>query len=124
MEMADNDDPGVPDLSPPGPFNPVFLAANVKLQRPLSRRSKGPGLLIFLPDQDHRTQQARKTLDPVPLQKWAEEGFAVVEVTIDGAGSLPARDVLNVEDACERAVEALTASPDCMSDGHVGVIGR
>ena len=112
------------DLSPLQPFNPVFLAANVRLQRPLSRRGKGPALIIFLPDQDHRPPASKTTLDPAPLQKWAEEGFAVAEVTIGGLAPSPTRDVLSVQDACERSAAALNALPECTSDGQVGVIGR
>ena len=123
MGMAVNDGLSASDLSSPEPFSPVFLAANVKLQRPLSRRGKGPGLLIFLPDQGHRPPASKKILDPAPLQKWAEEGFAVAEVTIGGTAPFPTRDVLNVQDACERSTAALNALPECTSDGEVGVIG-
>lgn len=122
--MAANDDQGVSNLSVVEPFNPVLLSANVRLQRPLSRRGKGPGLLIFLSAQEHRVPASTKTLEPVPLQKWAEEGFAVVEVTLGEVASRPVRDALNdVHDACETATDALKVLPEC-TNGQVGVIGR
>ena len=46
------------------------------LQPPLSRRGRGPGLILLL-DPYHGSP---KTLDPPPLQKWAEEGYAVAQV--------------------------------------------
>jgi hypothetical protein len=60
-------------------------------------------------------------LDLEPIQKWAEEGFAVVEIRII-TGPLPGRDVLNAPEACEKGVEALRSLPECASG--VGVIGR
>ena len=107
------------------PFNPILLAANVKLQRPLSRRGKGPGILILRPHQKSKFPTPKKTLDPEPLQKWAEEGFAVVEVTIGDVASLPGQDVLNdVQAACERGITALRELSECTLDEKIGVIGR
>lgn len=120
--MAVNDNPGQASLSRVEPFNPAFLAANVRLQRPLSRRGKGPGLVIFIPGQDERASLSKETLDPVPLQKWAEEGFAVVEITVSYRTTHPARDVLNMQDACERGTEALQALPECTFDGKLCAI--
>jgi carboxymethylenebutenolidase len=46
----------------------VSLAANVRLQTPLSRRGKGPGLLIFVLAEYNGAGESSKTLDPEPLQ--------------------------------------------------------
>jgi carboxymethylenebutenolidase len=126
MGMAMNDDPRRANLSLVDAFNPAFLAANVRLQRPLSRRGNGPGLVIFVPEQqeDNRVPAPKKTLDPVPLQKWAEEGFAVIEITIGPKAARRAGDVLSVQDACERGIEALKSLPGCIFEGRLGVIGR
>lgn len=60
---------------------PIRLSANVTLQPPLSRRGSGPALIIFLAaDYISQKENSSKTLDPEPIQKWAEEGFCVVEV--------------------------------------------
>lgn len=59
---------------------PQQVSPHVTLQRPLSRRGRGPGLILVL-DHYASTAKSEKHLDPEPLQKWAEEGFAVVEVS-------------------------------------------
>jgi carboxymethylenebutenolidase len=114
------------NMSPLEASDPVSLASNVKLQRPLSRRGNGPpALIIFVPDLGQRTSPgSKKTLDPAPLQKWAEEGFAVVEVVVGDVASPAARDALSIKDACEKATAALTALPECSSKGKIGAIGR
>jgi carboxymethylenebutenolidase len=97
---------------------PTQLGPNVVLQPPLSRRGKGPALLIITPS-EYRGRDAKdlhKTLDPEPLQKWAEEGFAVVDVKV---GS----NFQTFLDACETGIEALKALPECTFDGKLGAIG-
>ncbi|KAG5654640.1 hypothetical protein H0H81_009888 [Sphagnurus paluster] len=62
---------------------PLFLSEFEVLQPPLSRRGTGPGIILILPppeDLNLRTEGV-KPLDPEPVQKWAEEGFAVAGVT-------------------------------------------
>ena len=60
-------------------MKPQRISSHVTLQAPLSRRGRGPGLVLVL---DHYAEigPSEKYLDPPPLQKWAEEGFAVVQV--------------------------------------------
>jgi carboxymethylenebutenolidase len=61
----------------------IQISSNIVLQPPLSRRGTGPGIVIFLPDPVHLVladQNASKPLDPDPITKWAEEGFAVVAI--------------------------------------------
>ena len=96
---------------------PISVATDVLLQTPLSRRGKGPGLLLIVPNnyQGRISADFNKTLDPEPLQKWAEEGFAVVEVRVEVNGAL---------DTCELAIEALLDLPQCTSEEKVGVIGN
>ncbi|KAF8519735.1 NTF2-like protein [Hysterangium stoloniferum] len=65
----------------------VKLRQNFVLQPPLSRRGHGPGLVAFLPNNipDNTNNSSRDSiptsLDPEPVQKWAEESFAVVGIT-------------------------------------------
>ncbi|KAF8803751.1 hypothetical protein BYT27DRAFT_7195092 [Phlegmacium glaucopus] len=83
----------------------IQISPNIVLQPPLSRRGTGPGIIIFLPDPANivlADQSAGKPLDPDPITKWAEEGFAVVAIT----GS---DEVLLVAEALKRALEALQA---------------
>jgi len=68
--------------------SPIFLGPNVVLQPPLSRRGIGPGLFVFLPDHVTVSSGTTKPLDPDPVTKWAEEGFAVVGVTAPGSTSI------------------------------------
>lgn len=77
-------DPASPDEQPVGlPSAPsINLSHNIVLQPPLSRRGSGPGIIIFLPDPAQlNLGNGDKPLDPEPVQKWAEEGFAVVGIS-------------------------------------------
>jgi hypothetical protein len=97
-------------------FSPSRLADNVTLQTPLSRYGKGPGLLLLVP-KDYKSRPSTdvtKTLDPEPQQKWAEEGFTVVEVKVDPT---------TVEGDFKIGIEALKNLPQCSSYTTVGVIG-
>jgi carboxymethylenebutenolidase len=97
-------------------FKPFRLADNITLQAPLSRFGKGPGLVLLV-SKDYKSRSPTdisKTLDPEPQQKWAEEGFAVVEVKVDPA---------TVEEDFKTAVAALKKLPECASYSTVGVIG-
>ncbi|KAF9451993.1 hypothetical protein P691DRAFT_772602 [Macrolepiota fuliginosa MF-IS2] len=72
------------EQAPPLPSAPLrILAPNIVLQPPLTRRGSGPGVVLFLPDASKlQPRIGPKPLDPEPIQKWAEEGFAVVAVTL------------------------------------------
>lgn len=81
--------PVTPPLPPPSssaPHLPSYpapqeISSHLTLQAPLSRRGHGPGLVLVL---DHYAliEKSEKHLDPPPLQKWAEEGFCVAQVTL------------------------------------------
>ena len=61
------------------PPQPQIITSDITLQAPLSRRGKGPGLVLVL--NHYAAREAKEgCLDPPPLKKWAEEGFAVVQV--------------------------------------------
>ncbi|KAJ7672864.1 hypothetical protein B0H17DRAFT_1083639 [Mycena rosella] len=72
----------------------LTLSEGLVLQPPLTRRGTGPGLIVFLPPESTFESTLNlssksgddRPLDPVPVQKWAEEGFAVVGITT-GQGS-------------------------------------
>ena len=64
----------------PLPNAPVrHISERLSVQPPLSRRGNGPGVLVFLPgpSEEITPSNGQKPLDPAPIQKWAEEGFAV-----------------------------------------------
>ena len=97
-------------------FKPVQISDNVTLQTPLSRLGKGPGLILLV-SRDYNSRSSTditKTLDPEPQQKWAEEGFAVVEVKADPA---------TIEDDFKVGVEALKKLPEAREWSTMGVIG-
>lgn len=95
----------------------VQITPEITVQPPLSRRGTGPGLVLIV-SSDLELGHHEKTLDPPPLQKWAEESFAVAQIIVD------AKSVENISDQITTAVEALGKEPDCSSDGKVGVVGR
>jgi hypothetical protein len=83
---------------------PQIVSPHITLQAPLSRRGKGPGLILVL---DHYAliEKSEKHLDPPPLQKFAEEGFAVVQLLVPGkvedGGEFPLQKVLEVLKGCD-----------------------
>lgn len=108
----------------PGPLPsapPITLSPNAILQPPLSRRGHGPGLILLTPFTTESIKN--ETLDPLPLQKWAEEGYAVVEVRVkheaESEGGL-----WSVGEAVEKGVTALKACDTCDDKGNFGVIGE
>lgn len=83
------------------------LSDNAVLQLPLTRRGTGPGMILFLPapvDLNPRTHN-NQCLDPEPIQKWAEEGFAVVAVTLAQSG-------WSLEEALIKGIDALLAAKE------------
>jgi carboxymethylenebutenolidase len=93
-----------PAVAPAAYPSPQQISPHLTLQPPLSRRGKGPGLILIL---DHYAQieESEKHLDPPPLQKWAEEGFAVVQLLVPGkvedGGEFPLEKALEVLKKCE-----------------------
>lgn len=104
----------------PLPSAPLSVLSETEvLQPPLSRRGTGPGIILILPPSDGlnlKTTGARP-LDPEPVQKWAEEGFAVVGVT-------PVSPDWLVEESLRRSVDALVALNELDNHHKFGVVGR
>ncbi|KAF2622795.1 hypothetical protein BU25DRAFT_415040 [Macroventuria anomochaeta] len=107
--------PSSPPVAPTSYPSPQQISPHLALQPPLSRRGKGPGLILVL---DHYAliEASEQHLDPPPLQKWAEEGFAVAQVLVPG----------KVEDGGEfpldRALEVLKGCEECVFGKGVGVV--
>ena len=108
------------DIEPPVPLPSApsrTLSPNLTLQPPLSRRGHGPGLLIICSDQVTIDEEAaKKSLDPRPLQKWAEEGYAVVRL------GLPLQQHGSVKEQLVRGIEALRDLQECDVKDKVGLI--
>lgn len=112
--MSDVNDPSTAHLL----AKPTALSDGVTLQTPLSRQGSGPGLLILLPGdyQGASSASSKKTLDPEPHQKWAEEGFAVVQVKVT--------NLKQAEEDCILGIKALKDLPQCASFDRIGVVGQ
>jgi carboxymethylenebutenolidase len=94
----------------------VVLGPGITIQPPLSRLGHGPGLIILTPTTSSKSASGPDYLSP--LQKWAEEGFAVVELQVafvDSTGS--------VEKSLDVALDALAECPTC-DRTNVGLIGK
>ncbi|WVQ78500.1 hypothetical protein IAT38_000586 [Cryptococcus sp. DSM 104549] len=97
------------EVEVPLPSEPrVSLASNVIVQPPLTRRGYGPALVLLMPnipdappigDATPTTEQ----IDPEPVQKWAEEGFAVLAVFASKGGA----GEWSVEQALEKGLPEL-----------------
>ncbi|KAG9235173.1 carboxymethylenebutenolidase [Amylocarpus encephaloides] len=85
----------------------VVVAEGIALQPPLSRRGQGPGILTFVPPRPIDPSHAPDHLST--LQKWAEEGFAVVEIDLHAVGSAAA----SLHEVIELAIDALEKCPAC-----------
>ncbi|KAL8365701.1 hypothetical protein RB595_004485 [Gaeumannomyces hyphopodioides] len=89
------------------------IAPNILLQPPLSRRGKGPGLVLVV-DASLPLGHSDKTLDPPPLLKWAEEGYAVAQITLREGGT----DGFHAD--LRTALGALAALDECEQNGEGG----
>ncbi|OAX82049.1 hypothetical protein ACJ72_03606 [Emergomyces africanus] len=113
--MDIQEDPVVPLPS----ARPTQLGPNLTLQPPLSRRGHGPGLLLLLPD-NIPLDNNKETVDPPPLQKWAEEGYAVAKVQIPATAA--ATDGFSVLSAVQQGLEALKGLVECDVKDKFGLI--
>ncbi|KAH7192899.1 uncharacterized protein B0J16DRAFT_66797 [Fusarium flagelliforme] len=102
------------DISkPPAPLpqpKPQAIADGITLLPPLSRLGHGPGLVILHPDSEKHLEITQGV--PSVLVKWAEEGYAVVEIQ---ARALKG-DVLRT------AVEALRGCEGFVNGSKIGLI--
>lgn len=89
------------------------ISSNCTVQPPLSRRGHGPGLILLVPEGLDLTGHS-KTLDPPPLQKWAEEGYAVAQILVS--------DGLDFKAALEDVRQALAKLEECDSGECMGLI--
>ncbi|KAF2132559.1 NTF2-like protein [Dothidotthia symphoricarpi CBS 119687] len=104
--------------APPTPHYPppISISPSLTLQPPLTRRGHGPGLILILDYYAH-IEKSERHLDPPPLQKWAEEGFCVVQILVPGktedGGEFP----------LQRAIDVLGSCGECVDIGEKGGVG-
>lgn len=96
-----------------------LLGDRIITQKPLSRRGRGPGLLLLTPE-NNAARTDRKTLDPEPYQKWAEEGFVVVNVTFPD--HVLETSPIDLESYLETGLQDLKSSPACTDPDKLGLI--
>lgn len=90
--------------------------AVVTIQPPLSRRGHGPGLLILV-EQGINLSKHDTVLDPPPIQKWAEEGYAVAQIVVAPGSNDLANHVAS-------AIESLRGLESCDNKDQFGIIGE
>lgn len=96
------------------------ITAGVVLQPPLSRCGRGPGLVLVRAAGHAESQPNNHTLDPEPLQKWAEESFAVSQITFDPETSASPTAVF---DLLRDATQALASLAECDKKASFGLLG-
>ncbi|KIW11435.1 hypothetical protein PV08_10735 [Exophiala spinifera] len=93
---------------------------HISLLPPLSRRGYGPGLILVLPA-DAPTYPEGGTVcvnqTPPPLLKWAEEGFAVVEIR-----EAAFKSTRTAQEVFAKAVVALEGCDNCNEKDGIGLI--
>lgn len=88
------------------------------IQGPLSRRGHGPGLLLLVDAELDLRKKHEKTLDPPPLYKWAEEGFAVAQLRVTKSNRIL------LYDSIRSALSKLLALPSCDQIEKIGIISE
>lgn len=99
----------------------INLGADIVLQPPLSRCGRGPGLIILRPSGLADYQKENDSLDPEPLQKWAEESYAVVQISLDLQSS---GDKTRVSGLVTAGIDALVSLAECETKDKFGLLGR
>ncbi|KAE8354030.1 carboxymethylenebutenolidase [Aspergillus coremiiformis] len=100
------------------PTSRVDLGGNILLQPPLSRCGRGPGVIIVRPE-SYAECQDKASLDPEPVQKWAEESYAVVQITLDLESSANDSGVVGL---VERGIEALESLEECKQKDRFAIL--
>ncbi|KAK0620664.1 carboxymethylenebutenolidase [Immersiella caudata] len=95
---------------------PLQVTPKITIQPPLSRRGTGPGLVLIV-SSDLNLSSHEKTLDPPPLQKWAEESYAVAQIAIG-------RDASGLSGQIGVALAELQKLPECEGADKVGAIAH
>ena len=110
-------DPNSPNEQPvPLPSAPLIrVSAEIVVQPPLSRRGTGPGIVLYLPGHVNLSTKEIRPLDPEPLAKWAEEGYAVAAVTLS--------EKLDIGESLKQSVDALEGLDKVDTKDKFAVIG-
>ena len=95
---------------------PVNVSPTCTIQLPMTHRGHGPALILLVP-KDTNLSTSDKTLDPPPLQKWAEEGYVVTQVKVDD-------DETKFQECLQEGIDSLDQIPERDSAAQIGLIGK
>ncbi|KAK8016754.1 carboxymethylenebutenolidase [Apiospora rasikravindrae] len=114
-----------PEKTPvPRPSAPsIAVSPTLTLQPPLTRRGHGPGLVLLVDPSLDLSNCHDKTLDPPPLQKWAEEGYAVAQLKLVPNEVVSPGGLLDDEEL-HQAIQALEELPSCDGARELGLFGN
>lgn len=108
------------DISKPPPPLPspglTEVTPGVSLLRPLSRLGTGPGMIILT--YNYKDSLAINEGVPSPLVKWAEEGYAVIEIQATALNNASGEHII------ESAIETLRGCDNCKPKDKFGMIGQ
>jgi hypothetical protein len=105
--------------TPPSPVQTkaTAIGPGLTLLSPLTRRGRGPGLLLLASDQN-ATLDIRDGV-PSSLVKWAEEGYSVVAI---GASAVKTEKA-NIAQVLDDSIKALEDCSECEPRGTYGLVG-
>jgi carboxymethylenebutenolidase len=109
------------DISkPPAPLPAaklqVLKPGLLSLQPPLTRQGHGPGLILLTTADVYDEQVAQRGDAPTAVLRWAEEGYAVAQI------SPSAIEALGIEGALNGAIGALRQCDACQPKDKVGLV--
>ncbi|KAL2168923.1 hypothetical protein VTG60DRAFT_6693 [Thermothelomyces hinnuleus] len=104
----------------------VQVTPDISIQPPLSRRGNGPGLVLVV-SKNLDLSWHEKTLDPPPLQKWAEEGYSVAQIRIGDGPSITSQVGIAVAELqklpeCSGEKFGLIVIPDENTASHISLL--
>lgn len=103
---------------PPAPLPtaaPQSVGEAITLLPPLSRLGRGPGLIILHPDSDKHLDIIEGV--PSALLKWAEEGYATVEIQ-------PKAFERDASEVLSDAMKALKSCDKLEPNSKIGLVGE
>ncbi|PMB72821.1 hypothetical protein BM221_000238 [Beauveria bassiana] len=92
------------------------LKSGISLQPPLTRRGLGPGLILLTTAHEYDEDRTHWDDAPTPVIKWAEEGYAVVQISAAAIESVGAEQAFSV------AIAALGSCDACQPKNKIGLV--
>jgi hypothetical protein len=90
--------------------------AGLSLQPPLTRLGSGPGLILLTTPEIYDEKVTQRDDAPTAVLKWAEEGYAVFQISAAAIGSSEIKAVL------EQALLAFERCDACQPKDRVGLV--